>query len=423
MQSWADLAGFRLPDQADFLTVGSAALIVGAALLVGWAIAKFGCPSLTSRMRFFEPNTSDDLAIAICTVVRNSSAWLILAIAIRAYAWPPLALIILGSAAAASAALAAMAILRAAQMSRVATIWLVGFVFVIVLANALGGLTALTELLDSVGLPLGARRLSLLGALKLLVIVAGLYVAVRLGNRLVKLAARRSGVNVGQQLLLRKLASIAFLVLAFFIGIGLAGLDLTAFTVFSGAFALAVGFGLQKSLGNLFSGIILLMDRSVKPGDVIAVADTFGEVRRMGVRATSIVTRDGKEHLIPNEDLMTNPVENWSYSTRNVRIRIPVRIARDSDVSHAQELMVQAALSATRVLANPRPKVLMRKLDEQGIHHEIRAWVSDPEAGIWGVESDILNRLWVLFRENGIVIPYQQRELRVKSVPPPEQVP
>lgn len=417
MQSWADMAGFGLTDRAEFLTVGSAGLIVGAALLAGWAIARFGCPSLTSRMRLLEREASADLVLALCTVVRHASAWLILAIAIRAHPWPPLALIVLGFAAAGSAAPAAMGVLRAAQMSKAAIIWLGGVVFVIVLANALGNLTALTGHLDSVGLALGARRLSLLGALQVVVIVGGLYVAVRLGNRLVKLAVRRSIVNVGQQLLLRKFASIGFVVLAFFIAIDLARLDLTAFTVFSGAFALAVGFGLQKSMSNFFSGIVLLMDRSIKPGDVVAVADTFGEVRRMGIRATSIVTRDGKEHLIPNENLMTNPVESWSHSTRNVRIRIPVRISRDSDVSHAQELMVQAALSATRVLADPPPKVLMRKLDEQGIHHEIRAWVSDPEAGIWGVESDILNRLWVLFKENGIVIPYKQRELQVKTVP------
>jgi hypothetical protein len=115
-------------------------------------------------------------------------------------------------------------------------------------------------------------------------------------------------------------------------GIDLLGIDLTALTVFSGAFGLAVGFGLQKTFGNLIAGIILLMDRSVKPGDVIVVGDSFGHVTKIGVRAVSIVTRDGKEHLIPNENLMTQEVENWSYSSRDVRVHIPVGIAYDCDL-------------------------------------------------------------------------------------------
>ena len=123
------------------------------------------------------------------------------------------------------------------------------------------------------------------------------------------------------------------IVVAFFVGIDLLDIDLTTFAVFSGALGLAVGFGLQKTIGNLIAGIILLMDRSIKPGDVIVVGDKdVGWVNKIGVRAVSVVTRDGKEHLIPNEDLMTKEVENWSYTDRNVRIRIPVDVAYDCDL-------------------------------------------------------------------------------------------
>jgi hypothetical protein len=132
-------------------------------------------------------------------------------------------------------------------------------------------------------------------------------------------------------------------VAAFFIGIDIVGIDLTALAVFSGAFGLAVGFGLQKTFGNLIAGIILLMDRSIKPGDVIVVGDSFGHVTKIGVRAVSIVTRDGKEHLIPNENLMTQEVENWSYSSRDVRVHIPVGVAYDCDLPLAQKLMIEAA--------------------------------------------------------------------------------
>src|SRR3569833_1210490 len=120
------------------------------------------------------------------------------------------------------------------------------------------------------------------------------------------------------------------MVVAFFIGVDGLDIDLTTFAEFSGALGLAIGFGLQKTVGNLIAGIILLMDRSIKPGDVIVVGEKdVGWVNKIGVRAVSVITRDGKEHLIPNEDLMTKPVENWSYTDRNVRIRIPVAVSFD----------------------------------------------------------------------------------------------
>src|SRR4030095_8271998 len=143
----------------------------------------------------------------------------------------------------------------------------------------------------------------------------------------------------------------------FLIGIDLAGIDLTALAFFSGAFGLAVGFGLQKTFGNLIAGIILLMAGSIKPGDVISVGETFGQVNKIGVRAVSIVTRDGKEYLIPNELLMTQEVVHWSYSTRDVRIWIPVSIDYDCDVALAHRLMIDAANASPRVLAAPKPNV------------------------------------------------------------------
>src|SRR5690606_23962142 len=132
-----------------------------------------------------------------------------------------------------------------------------------------------------------------------------------------------------QRLLLDKVLTLLVWGFAILIGIDILGVDLTALAVFSGAFGLAIGFGLQRTFGNLIAGIILLMDKSIKPGDVISVADqagntTFGQIRKIGVRAVSVTTRDQREYLIPNENLMINQVENWSYSSRNVRMQIPV---------------------------------------------------------------------------------------------------
>jgi small-conductance mechanosensitive channel len=237
-----------------------------------------------------------------------------------------------------------------------------------------------------------------------------LFAAVRLVNRLIARWIRRTpGFDPTQKLLAQKLAAIGVIVAAFFIGIDLLGIDLTAFAVFSGALGLAVGFGLQKTFGNLIAGIILLMDRSIKPGDVIVVGDSFGWVNKIGVRAVSVITRDGKEHLIPNENLMTQEVENWSYSDRNVRVRIPVGISFDSDLKLAQTLMLDAARESPRVLRSPAPNVWLTSFGESRVEHDILVWISDPEEGIGNVKSDVLGRVWQLFRDNGIVIPYPQR--------------
>ena len=208
---------------------------------------------------------------------------------------------------------------------------------------------------------------------------------------------------------------------AFFLGLDLLGINLTALTVFSGAFGLAVGFGLQKTFGNMIAGIILLMDRSIKPGDVIAVNDgtnsVVGQVTRIGIRAVSVVTRDKKEFLIPNENLMINQVENWSYSSRDVRIRVPVGIGYASDVDLAEKLVVEAALDTPRVMPFPAPQMLLIGFGDNGLLCEVRLWVDDPEEGIGNVRSDLLKRVLRRFREHGIQLPHPQRDVHVKDWP------
>jgi small-conductance mechanosensitive channel len=205
----------------------------------------------------------------------------------------------------------------------------------------------------------------------------------------------------------------------FFVGVDVLDIDLTTFAVFSGALGLAIGFGLQKTVGNLIAGIILLMDRSIKPGDVIVVGDKdVGRVNRIGVRAVSVITRDGKEHLIPNENLMTEPVENWSYTDRNVRVRVAVGISYASDLKLAQELMLRAATESPRVLNSPKPNVWLTAFGDSAIEHEILVWISDPEGGVGNVRSDVLNRLWWLFKEHGIGLPFPQRDVHLHAAPP-----
>jgi small-conductance mechanosensitive channel len=230
------------------------------------------------------------------------------------------------------------------------------------------------------------------------------------------LFSRMSNLDPTQRLLGEKLVSIVVWVLTVLIGIDVLGISLTALTVFSGALGLAVGFGLQKTFGNLIAGIILLMDRSIKPGDVIAVSsgkDTaVGQVKKIGIRAVSITTRDQIEYLIPNEILMTSQVENWSYSSRDVRVRVPVTVAYGTDIERAESLMIQAARAVKRVHNEPSPSVWLKAFGDNAIEFEIQCWIDDPEEGVGNVRSDVLKQVWHLFRENGVEIPFPQRELR-----------
>jgi small-conductance mechanosensitive channel len=191
--------------------------------------------------------------------------------------------------------------------------------------------------LDAFGFTVGATRVSAWSVLVVVVVIVGLFLFARIGNKVAhRLFARLTALDAGRRLLAEKLLSIVIWTFAILVGIDLLGIDLTALAVFSGAFGLAIGFGLQKTFGNLLAGIILLMDRSIKPGDVIAINDgvsnTVGQVKKIGLRAVSVTTRDKKEYLIPNENLMINQVENWSYSSRDVRVRVPVTVSGTCDL-------------------------------------------------------------------------------------------
>jgi small-conductance mechanosensitive channel len=184
---------------------------------------------------------------------------------------------------------------------------------------------------------------------------------------------------------------------------------------------------LQKTFGNLIAGIILLMDRSIKPGDVIAITDqagssTFGQIRKIGIRAVSVVTRDEREYLIPNEQLMINQVENWSYSSKTVRIQVPIGVAYATDIDLAEKLMLEAAKASPRVLNSPPPSVWLDAIGESSVNYVIQCWITDPEEGIGNVRSDVLKRLWKLFQANQIEIPFPQRDLNLRDNAPFQQL-
>ena len=271
--------------------------------------------------------------------------------------------------------------------------------------------------LDAIGFDLGGYHISLLGGFKVLTVVVGVILIGWTLTRFVRRVFRRmTRLDLAQQVLGEKLVNIAVWTALVLIGVDILGINLTALTVFSGAFGLAIGFGLQKTLGNLISGIILLMDRSIEPGDVIAVgtgADkTVGKVNRIGIRAVAVTTRDHIKYLIPNELLMTSAVENWTASTKDERMKVPVRVAYGTNLDLAERLMLQAIEGVERVQPEPKPAVWLVNFAEKGIEFEIQVSISQPEIGTGMIRSAILRNVWHLFKDHGVELPVPPEQMR-----------
>lgn len=424
MNEWVGGLGLRAPTFPDFVAAGAAGLILLAAGAVAILAGRKLGPRIATWWERQAGVHGEGIASRMCDLVRYLTFAALVAVALESDRWPLIAALLFGLPLALAVALAVRELLRGLQMPRWVAASLAGIAFVAVVANALGGLAALGALLDGIGFTLGSNHFSLLGLLQIGVALLILLAVIRLASRFINQSIKRSPqLDATQQLLAQKLAGVTLLVIAFFLGIDILGIDLTALAVFSGAFGLAVGFGLQKTFGNLIAGIILLMDRSIKPGDVVTVGETFGWVNKIGVRAVSVITRDGQEHLIPNENLMTQEVVNWSFSSPDVRIHIPVGVAYDCDLALAQKLMMEAVTTSPRILAAPEPKVLLREFGERWIEHDIRVWIADPAEGVGNIRSEILNRLWVLFKEHGIEIPLPHRDIRIREWPAAPDLP
>ncbi len=268
---------------------------------------------------------------------------------------------------------------------------------------------------------IGNFRFSLLDGLLIIGVILLVVTVAWFVTRVSRSAIRNfSRFDGSQKVLAEKLCTIAIWAIAFFIGIDILGIDLTALAFAGGAFGLAIGFGLQKTFGNLISGIILLLDKSIKPGDVISVTDqvgneAVGQIRKIGIRAISVITRDQTEHLIPNENLMINQVVNWSYSSKDVRVKAPVGVSYDSDLELVSNLLYQAAEDTPRVLMNPKPRVNIMEFGDNSVNFELRFWIQDPEGGLANIRSDVYMRIWKLFKENDVEIPFPQRDLHLRS--------
>lgn len=418
IEAWLDSMGLMPPGGIDIDMAIVAAALTIAFWLGGWYLGRRMAVSVNHFLDERVGAENAQRTRLVERVIRYGLISILLATLFGAWPWDTLSSVIVGGSLAVSSTLFIYRMVRFLRMPSWAAAVLSGAVFVLILSQLLGGIEPVFDALDQVGFDAGDMRISLLGILRILITAILIFAVVRLLNRLVHHSvANASHLDPTQSLLVEKLVGVGVLVVAFFVGVDILGIDLTALAVFSGAFGLAIGFGFQKTFGNLISGIILLMDRSIKPGDVIVVGESFGWVSKIGIRAVSVITRDGKEHLIPNEILMTEEVENWSFSSRNVRIHIPVGVSYNADMDLAEKLMRQAAEESPRILDSPQTNVWMTEYGDSSVNFEILAWIRDPEEGVGNVKSDVLKRLWKLFREHDIEIPFPQRDVHIRDIP------
>lgn len=410
--------GFPAFADARLVELGMAGGLALLGLGAGWLVKQRLGPRLSDWLHGQDFGARGPLTQRVGPMLGWLSVLLVIGVAGAVWPWDPYALLLLDAVLAVSVAALVRNILIGVGLGDAAALAGAFVALVVMLSRAVGGLESLQDRLDAFGFSIGARYFSLLTAINILLTVIVLFTLVRLANRVLKRVIRGSEkFDPTQRLLIEKISAVVIVVAAFFIGIDLLGIDLTAFAVFSGALGLAIGFGLQKTVGNLIAGIILLMDRSIKPGDVIVVGDSFGWVNKIGVRAVSVITREGKEHLIPNENLMTQEVENWSYSSRTVRVKIAVGVSYDTDLRFAQALMIEAAKESKRVLAEPEPVCWITGFGDSSVDHEVRFWITDPEGGLGNIKGDVFLRIWDKFQDAGIEIPFPQRDVHVRDMP------
>ena len=275
--------------------------------------------------------------------------------------------------------------------------------------------------LDSIDLIPGKAQFTVWALLKGLVVVTLFIVMASLISRALEARVMKvTGLALSTRVGISKFSYFFLLGLGVLVGINAAGVDLTALTVLTGAVGIGLGFGLQSVAGNFVSGFVLLIDKSIKPGDVISftgVAGTsteqFGWVQELRGRYVVVRDRDGVETLVPNQQLINNPVINWSYSDPRVRLKLPVRVSYQDDPERALAVLMDAAHCNTRVLRDPPPAARLMHFGDSGIELELRFWIADPQEGVNNVRSDVNRAIWQAFKRAGITIPVTQHDVRV----------
>lgn len=289
-------------------------------------------------------------------------------------------------------------------------------VWVIAALSILGLLAPTMTVMDDIAITIGGLRISVLTVVKAVLSLALLlWMATLAGRVLERRVTAATNLTPSVKVLITNLLKIVLTLMAVVIALRVVGIDLTAFAVLTGAIGVGIGFGLQKMVSNFVSGITILLDKSIKPGDVLELGDTYGRVASLGARYVSVITRDGVEFLIPNEELVTQQVINWSYSSDNVRLKVPIGIAYDADVRTAIALCVEAAQKVERVLKLPAPICILKAFGDNAVELELRFWIHDPMNGVSNVKSEVLLHIWDSFHAHKIEFPYPQHDVHIRE--------
>lgn len=393
------------------------ATIAGLAL-VGWLMARILSPVYTSWLRGRENWPKWRLRLALLVdrrmtlIVYVVLSWAVVLV-MREVTWPSRSQTIALSATIATAWVAIYFLARFIQnrfLRRIVSwaTWIWVTIYLLNLTESVSGV------LDGASITFGTFRLSALTVIKALAVTGLMIAGARLVSQVISgRLARNEDISPTMRVLTTKVLQVVLFTLAVIVGLKAVGFDLTGLAVFSGAVGVGLGFGLQKVVSNLVSGVIILLDRSVKPGDVISIGDTFGWIEELGARYVSVVTRDGKEYLIPNEDLVTGQVVNWSHTNDFVRLDVNFGTSYGDDPHKVSEIAINAAMAVERVMASRRPVCWITGFGDNSVDYVLRFWITDASGGLTNVRGKIFLALWDAFRDNGISIPFPQRELRL----------
>jgi small-conductance mechanosensitive channel len=287
--------------------------------------------------------------------------------------------------------------------------------WIVAALSIIGQLDPAINALDSVSIVLGGLRLTPLlliefGAL----LIAALWLTNIASNFAESRINQSSDLTPSIQVLLVKMIRMGLMVLAITIAMGAVGINLSALAVFSGAVGVGIGIGLQKIVANFISGIILLADKSVKPGDLVTIGDSTGRISAMKTRYISVAAGDGREFLIPNEDLVTQKVVNWTYTDKNTLVKVNFGTNYDADPKLVCKLAIDVAAAAKRAIKGKPPNCILTEFAEAGMKFSLTFWIADPD-GMDNVKSDVMLALWDVFKREGIRVPYPVREIRIRG--------
>jgi small-conductance mechanosensitive channel len=281
--------------------------------------------------------------------------------------------------------------------------------------SIVGQLDPVIEALDSVAIVVGGLRLTPLLLIKLgVLLIAALWLTNITSNFVESRITQSSDLTPSLQVLLVKMIRVGLMVFAVAVVLSAVGINLSALAIFSGAAGVGIGFGLQKIVANFISGIILLVDKSVKPGDLVTIGDSSGRISAMKTRYISVAAGDGREFLIPNEDLVTQKVTNWTYTDKNTLVKVLFGTNYDADPRLVCKLAIETAAGAPRALKNKPPNCILTEFAESGMRFSLTFWIADPD-GMDNVKSDVMLALWETFRRENIKVAYPVREILVRG--------